>query len=243
MSPRGLRLLARVPRLGEDTARAITNYFGELTKLQRATVSDLLIVPGVTTVIGILGENKRALIHSAWKLGSEGKNYREEWGKAASAGTQAHALCQAHMLGKDVPPMPPGMAGEEVAGALARFESFKVWLKQNSFEPVAKEVPIVSERLKYGGSIDCVGLILGKPALIDLKSKSLYKDQIIQVAAYRALWNEAHPDLEIPTTNVHVLGLSDGFHHHMISDSNICWGEAAFISLLEVYRAVKAIKA
>jgi diadenylate cyclase len=50
MSPRGLRLLARVPRLSEETARAITNYFGELTKLQRATVSDLLVVPNVTTV-------------------------------------------------------------------------------------------------------------------------------------------------------------------------------------------------
>jgi len=50
ISPRGLRLLARVPRLSEDTARTITNYFGELTKLQRATVSDLLVVPGVTTV-------------------------------------------------------------------------------------------------------------------------------------------------------------------------------------------------
>jgi diadenylate cyclase len=50
MAPRGLRLLARVPRLSEQTAKAITNYFGELPKLQRATVSDLLVVPGVTTV-------------------------------------------------------------------------------------------------------------------------------------------------------------------------------------------------
>jgi len=49
LAPRGLRLLARVPRLNTDTAAAITNYFGELTKLQRATVADLLVVPGVTT--------------------------------------------------------------------------------------------------------------------------------------------------------------------------------------------------
>ena len=50
MSPRGLRLLARVPRLNDEMAVAISNHFGELTKLQRATVSDLLVVPGVTTV-------------------------------------------------------------------------------------------------------------------------------------------------------------------------------------------------
>ncbi len=48
LAPRGLRLLKRVPRLPDDAAIAITNYFGELTKLQRATVADLLVVPGVS---------------------------------------------------------------------------------------------------------------------------------------------------------------------------------------------------
>ena len=33
-----------------ETAVAITNYFGELAKLQRATVADLLVVPGVSTL-------------------------------------------------------------------------------------------------------------------------------------------------------------------------------------------------
>ena len=48
LAPRGMRLLARVPRMTEASARAITSYFDELTKLQRATVADLLVVPGVT---------------------------------------------------------------------------------------------------------------------------------------------------------------------------------------------------
>ena len=50
LAPRGMRLLARVPRMTDETAIAITNHFGELTKLQRATVADILMVPGVTTV-------------------------------------------------------------------------------------------------------------------------------------------------------------------------------------------------
>jgi diadenylate cyclase len=50
LAPRGLRLLARVPRMTDEVAIAITDHFGELTKLQRATVSDLLEVPGVTTL-------------------------------------------------------------------------------------------------------------------------------------------------------------------------------------------------
>ena len=48
LAPRGLRLLARVPRMTDEAARRISGYFGELTKLQRATVADLLVVPGVT---------------------------------------------------------------------------------------------------------------------------------------------------------------------------------------------------
>ncbi|MEO6125539.1 MAG: DNA integrity scanning diadenylate cyclase DisA [Ilumatobacteraceae bacterium] len=48
LAPRGMRLLARVPRMTDEAALAITSHFGELTKLQRATVADLMVVPGVT---------------------------------------------------------------------------------------------------------------------------------------------------------------------------------------------------
>lgn len=47
-SPRGLRLLARVPRLGHDEAHAIAEHFGELAKLMRATADDLAAVPGIS---------------------------------------------------------------------------------------------------------------------------------------------------------------------------------------------------
>ncbi len=49
LAPRGMRLLARVPRMTDEAALAITSHFGELTRLQRATVADLMVVPGVTT--------------------------------------------------------------------------------------------------------------------------------------------------------------------------------------------------
>jgi diadenylate cyclase len=48
-SPKGLRLLARVPRLGDDEAHAITAHFGELAKLLRATADDIAAVPGIST--------------------------------------------------------------------------------------------------------------------------------------------------------------------------------------------------
>jgi diadenylate cyclase len=46
-SPRGLRLLARVPRVPPAMALAVVERFGELSKLQRATVAEIAQVPGV----------------------------------------------------------------------------------------------------------------------------------------------------------------------------------------------------
>ncbi|MDP2290286.1 MAG: DNA integrity scanning diadenylate cyclase DisA [Actinomycetota bacterium] len=47
-SPKGLRMLARVPRLSDDQAEAIAEHFGELAKLLRATSADIARVPGIS---------------------------------------------------------------------------------------------------------------------------------------------------------------------------------------------------
>ncbi|CAB4363039.1 MAG: DNA integrity scanning protein DisA [Actinobacteria bacterium] len=46
-TPRGLRLLSRVPRLGHHSAVAIADHFGELSRLMRATAADIAKVDGV----------------------------------------------------------------------------------------------------------------------------------------------------------------------------------------------------
>ncbi len=46
-SPRGLRLLARVGRVTPTLAMAVVDRFGELARLQRATVDEIASVPGV----------------------------------------------------------------------------------------------------------------------------------------------------------------------------------------------------
>ncbi len=47
VSPRGLRLLTRVPRLSGAQAEAIAAHFGELTKLLRASAGEIASVPGI----------------------------------------------------------------------------------------------------------------------------------------------------------------------------------------------------
>jgi diadenylate cyclase len=47
LSPRGRRLLARIPRLGPDLVDAIIGRFGSLAKLMRASVADLTTIDGI----------------------------------------------------------------------------------------------------------------------------------------------------------------------------------------------------
>jgi diadenylate cyclase len=46
-SPRGLRMLTRVPRITPQLANAIVNYFGDLARVQRATAADIAQVDGM----------------------------------------------------------------------------------------------------------------------------------------------------------------------------------------------------
>jgi diadenylate cyclase len=51
VAPKGLRLLHRVNRLPHGTAAAIADHFGELSRLQRVSVDDLMAVDGVDETI------------------------------------------------------------------------------------------------------------------------------------------------------------------------------------------------
>jgi len=46
-TPRGLRLLSRVPGLSGDLTEAVVDHFGDLSALQRATVADISAIPGI----------------------------------------------------------------------------------------------------------------------------------------------------------------------------------------------------
>ena len=197
-------------------------------------------VPGVTTVLGSsLGWKTPGLMHWAWKIGSEGKDYREERNKAADAGTLAHACAEAIITGQPLPEIPEEHR-EKVEGAVS---AFRAWREASRLELVASEVPLVSEEHKYGGCIDSIGTLGVGAALIDFKSaKDLYPDVVVQVAAYAHLWNEAHPDL--PITSWHVLRWSPegAFAHHSLSAEQVAAGWRVFCAALAIYNDRNAVK-
>ncbi len=129
-------------------------------------------------------------IKALLKEGMQGLDYRETRDKAADIGTLVHAAIEANIRGEAPPVM------EEIPERAYR--AFLKWQAQNNLEILEQEVQLVSEEFKYGGTLDAVGIADGKHTLLDWKtSKGVYKNYLLQLAAYAQLWNENYPDRKI----------------------------------------------
>lgn len=148
-------------------------------------------VPGTTTVISRFKESG-GLIHWAWQLGKDGRDYRQERDAAASAGTLAHAMVEAFLRKTEVDFS--GYPADQFVKASNAFEQFRRWADMTRLVCDEPEVALVSEQYRFGGTMDGI-TVEGQRAILDWKtSNSVYADYLIQVAAYGLLWNEHHPD-------------------------------------------------
>ncbi len=146
-------------------------------------------VPGTTTICGAY-KDSGGLLHWAWEQGTKGLDYRQTRDKAGDIGTLVHAIIEAMLKGE----LPPAVS-EEAAKAV---HAFLGWQRQNKIEIIEAEIQLVSEEYKYGGTLDAVGVIDEEYVLLDWKtSKGVYKNYLLQLAAYIQLWNENHPGMEI----------------------------------------------
>jgi hypothetical protein len=195
-------------------------------------------VPSVTTVLSRFKESG-ALMHWAWTQGKEGKDFREVRDIAADAGTMAHAAVDAW-----IHKQPFAFEGrpEIVDKAKMSFSAFLEWAEQTRLRATHTELPLVSERHRFGGTFDAL-LVGNNRAMADWKcSNGVYGDYICQVAAYGMLWEENFPDEPI-TGGFHLLRFDKkygDFHHHY-------WGELesakrAFLLMRELYEIDKELK-
>jgi hypothetical protein len=180
-------------------------------------------VPSVTTIIGRWKESG-GLLQWAFKQGQNGAaSLYDERDKAADIGTIAHAMCDAHMRGEPVyltlETFKP--TDEQREKATTAYEAYRGWCSNQRAEIIACETPLVSEAHRFGGTPDFLVRIDGKLAMADLKtSNSVYRDYLMQVAAYGLLWNENHPDDPI-TGGFHILRLgkdNPDFGHHYFAE-------------------------
>ena len=145
------------------------------------------IVPGATTILGIL--NKPALVPWAWKLGTEGVDYRRYVDDKAEIGTLAHYLILCHLRGQE--PDLSDYSQNQIDQAENAFLSYLEWEKSHPIEPILIETPLVSEVYQYGGTLDLLAKVNGSSWLIDFKTgKGIYPEMLYQLAAYRWLLRE-----------------------------------------------------
>jgi len=149
-------------------------------------------IAGTTTIIGRF-KDSGGLIHWAHKQGMDGKTLYEERDKAAECGTLAHEMVEDYLNGKDPMKKLEKIDAEMGLKALNAFQMFRDWKDQTKIEIISEyqEIQMVSERYQYGGTPDAIGKLNGKYILLDWKtSNSVYSDYLMQLAAYKILWEE-----------------------------------------------------
>lgn len=211
-----------------------TNKKDKLRKVSKAHIryklADGKVVPGATTITGLL--NKPQLVRWANKLGLEGIDSSKYTDEAAAVGTLAHEMVQAHLQGETVDTnMFSPLQVELAENALI---SFYEWLARHEVEPIMCEVPMVSEKYKFGGTVDCYCKLDGVPTLLDFKTgKAIYDEYFVQVSAYKELLVERG----YPVERVQILRIgrdeTEGFEERAITDTRKYF--QIFENLLNVY--------
>jgi hypothetical protein len=204
-------------------------------------LADGTAVPSVTTVIGRFKESG-GLIHWAWKLGVEGRDYRDVRDSAANSGTIAHAMVESSIRGVEFVP-PTDIDDDVLTRAAQAFANYLLWARQSRLEAIDTERRLVSEKHRFGGTLDAM-LISGKLSLGDWKtSDSVYQDYLIQLAAYGLLWAENYPDRPIEG-GYHLLRFAkdapDFVHYHF---GDLKDAATAFLLMRELFDLDKRLKA
>lgn len=230
------------------------------TKVGGYHLKDGSRVPSVTTIIGRFKESG-ALIHWAAgqsakyvaencpdnpskadivKLCDQAKNaYRDVRDAAAEAGTLAHEAVEAWIRKQ-----PYAFAGNAavVEKAEMAYGNFLEWAGQTSLEITHAEVPLISEKHKFGGTLDAM-LISGKRSLGDWKSSNaVYGDYLVQIAAYGILWEENFPEMPIEG-GYHLMRFDKTFgdyHHHAWSELESA--KKSFLLMRELFELDKELK-
>jgi len=154
---------------------------------QKYHTKDGILVPGVTTVLGVLA--KPALVPWANKLGLQGIEVGKYVDNLAGIGTLAHSIVECYLTKEEVDygDFTPNQRTQAERAADKFFE----WEKKNTFKVIKAELQLVSDKYFFGGTCDIYADLNGKKTLIDIKtSKACYSEHFTQCAAYKILLEE-----------------------------------------------------
>jgi len=204
-------------------------------------------VPGVTTIVGRFKESAGLL----WWAFEQGKaaergeinSLYDKRDESADAGTLAHLLVENQIKG--LPKMNLAKYPRDIRKlAKQGFHNYLTWAANNKIVIIQQEMELISERYKFGGCPDAIGRDAQKKlCLLDWKnSNGVYKDYLIQLAAYKHLWEENNPKNPI-TGGFHLCRFSKenaDFHHHYWTELDDAWKQ--FKLLRQAYEIDKKLK-
>lgn len=158
-------------------------------------------VPSVTTITKRFADSSGLLIW-ANREGKAGRDLNEARDAAAEDGHVSHQWIVDAIHGR-----PRTAYAYTDAGTLAKaeraLEAFQRWAAVVRLEIVATEIPLVSEALKFGGTLDAIGLVDGVLSLLDWKTGNrCYPEHVVQQSAYRELLREQARALGRPMSTV-----------------------------------------
>ena len=126
--------------------------------------------------------------------------------------------------------------------ALQGYENYVRWEATTNMQIVSAETPLVSEKYLFGGTPDAV-MVNDQLAIGDWKtSNAIYPDYLIQLAAYRHLWEINYPDRPI-TGGFHLCRFSKehaDFAHHFWQELDDAWEQ--FLLFRRAYDLDKKLK-
>ena len=133
--------------------------------------------------------------------------------EAGDAGTLAHEMVEKHINGEPIQfPELLNYSDEIVGQARIGFENYLNWADNNKMVIVKQEMELVSEEYKFGGCPDAIAYdSKNRLCLLDWKtSNGVYQDYLIQLSAYKHLWEINNPQEPI----------TGGFHLCRFSKEN-----------------------
>lgn len=212
---------------------------GEKVQAHQRYKVDGTVVPGVTTVLGVL--SKPALVSWANRMGLNGidtSKYRDE---TAAIGTLAHYLIVCELAGEDADLSQ--FTPQQIERAQWSMSSFRAWRKRHEIKAVLVEAGLVSTEHRFGGTIDFYGEIDGALALLDFKtSAGIYAEHRIQVSAYVRLLREHGHRLQ----EVRVLRIGrtedEGFSEHILGIGELKAGWEIFQACLTIHALMPRMK-
>jgi hypothetical protein len=199
-------------------------------------------VSGVTTVLNRF-KDSGGLLQWAFQVGKSGAtSLYEGRDDAADVGQHVHAMVRSDIHGESLPEMPAYFTDDQKKQAESSFYAWMQWRADRRLEVIATEMPYVSNVHRFGGTLDVVwhdsaGLCIG-----DWKSSNaVYTDMLLQLAAYKLLWEENNP--ERPIQGFHLARFSKehgDFEHRFWPD--LKEAEEEFLLLVRCYEIDKKLK-